>query len=514
MNESNELTLGQVAEALWRRRGIAVLAFLLIAILGIVAWMFMPREYGSEGRLFVQVGRTNLGLDPTTAPKPVAIQDARETEIRSVMEIIKSQGVLLEVVDQVGAERILENPLDKWFDLINPASYLPASSGNSGDMDAAEYDRLKKRELAAKLLGRKMTVFLEKNSSVISIFVKANSPKLAQEVVEAIMRHTSEKHLMAHSVSGSREVFESEFKKHEQMLTEALAAQTEFRNRKGYLSIAAARGTLQSQIDKIEMDLLDVSINLSQAQKRSEELAQRLGQLDEFVDTAQQGLESSSTEGARSELFRLESEKARLLATFSEAHPKVEQVNDQLEKLRTELGKLPIERTSMAAVVNPVYAEVKVELIQQETMLEGLKARQADLLQKQQTAMASLRQLNQDESESEKLEQAIAIARRYLDVYVQKRGEAQVLEQLDQQKVSDVVVTQPAILMLKHVSPRGSIILPLVAIFATSVAVVMALIADNFQFRRERRRAAVQRQLQVPILVTLPRVASRRSVVR
>ncbi len=28
------------------------------------------------------------------------------------MEIIKSQGVLLQVVDEVGAERILENPLD------------------------------------------------------------------------------------------------------------------------------------------------------------------------------------------------------------------------------------------------------------------------------------------------------------------------------------------------------------------------------------------------------------------
>ncbi len=53
-------------------------------------------------------------------------------------------------------------------------------------------------------------------------------------------------------------------------------------------------------------------------------------------------------------------------------------------------------------------------------------------------------------------------------------------------EVSDVVVSQPAVLMLKHVSPRGSIILPLVAIFATGVAIVMALVTDTFQFRRER----------------------------
>ncbi len=34
MSESNELTLGQVTEALWRRRGVAVVAFILVTMLG------------------------------------------------------------------------------------------------------------------------------------------------------------------------------------------------------------------------------------------------------------------------------------------------------------------------------------------------------------------------------------------------------------------------------------------------------------------------------------------------
>lgn len=513
MNDTHELTVWQILEAIARRRRIAIGVFVAMMLVGIAIWKIWPRAYGSEGRLFVQVGRTNLGLDPTNAPKPVAIQDLRETEIRSVMEIVKSQGVLLSVVDEVGADKILANPFDKftkWLTLPSLGSLLGKSA--DGEFSPEEFERLKKRELAAKAIGENLTVFLEKNSSIIEIFVKANSSRLAQQIVEKLMKKTSEMHMTAHSVKSSYGVFESEVKRHEKLLDEALGKMKDFHNSRGVLSVPSARSTLQAQIDRIEMDMLDVELNLAQFKTRAKDLRKRIEGLGEFVDAPSQGLESSSTEGARAELFRMEAERSRLLATFSPSHPKVLQLNEQLEKVQAELGRMPKVRSMTTAVVNPVYSSIKVELINQETAMAGFEARRIDLISKRVEALKKLHDLNEDDVASQKLAQDISVAQRYLDVYVQKSGETQVLDELDRQNISDVVVSQPALLLVKHVSPKGSIVLPLLAVTAFGTSLLVALGADLLYVRRERLRGPIDRGLSVPVLVTLPPFAARHSV--
>ena len=78
----NQITLSHLFGALLRHKLSVFLLFSSIVILSLVAFIFWPREFGSEGRLYVQLGRNNSGLDPTLGAKSIAIQDSRETEIR------------------------------------------------------------------------------------------------------------------------------------------------------------------------------------------------------------------------------------------------------------------------------------------------------------------------------------------------------------------------------------------------------------------------------------------------
>ena len=164
---NNQLTVAQILGAMQRHRAKALFAWFLVMLCVLVLYFIWPRQYKSEGRLYVKMDRNNQSVVPATSGAQVAIQDTRETEIRSVMEILGSHAVLDQVVDEVGADRILDSAMSgmvpdfafvKWF--------FP---DDEGDMDQAEYKRLRKREVAVKEVYENMDIFNEKKSSVLVV---------------------------------------------------------------------------------------------------------------------------------------------------------------------------------------------------------------------------------------------------------------------------------------------------------------------------------------------------------
>ena len=82
---------------------------LVVGSVVIVTALLQPR-FRSEAMLFVRLGRENVALDPTASMGSglvVAIPQAREEEINSVVEILKSQALVEKIVDQVGPGTIL-----------------------------------------------------------------------------------------------------------------------------------------------------------------------------------------------------------------------------------------------------------------------------------------------------------------------------------------------------------------------------------------------------------------------
>ena len=89
----------------------AALAVLVLAGL----WTLVSsRAYRSQAKLFVRLGRENATLDPTATvgQAPVlSVQQSRENEINTAVEILKSRVLLEKVADAVGAGAILgESP--------------------------------------------------------------------------------------------------------------------------------------------------------------------------------------------------------------------------------------------------------------------------------------------------------------------------------------------------------------------------------------------------------------------
>ena len=77
--------------------------------LGALIIFFFPRSYGSEAKLFLQVGRESVGLDPiaTTGQTISLLQSSREDEVKSVLELMKSREVVMKVVAHLTPEVVL-----------------------------------------------------------------------------------------------------------------------------------------------------------------------------------------------------------------------------------------------------------------------------------------------------------------------------------------------------------------------------------------------------------------------
>ena len=85
---NNQLTVAQIFGAIQRHRSKAFFAWAAVMVCVVALYIIWPRLYSSEGRLYVKMDRNNQSVVPSSGGAPVAIQDTRETEIRSVIEIL------------------------------------------------------------------------------------------------------------------------------------------------------------------------------------------------------------------------------------------------------------------------------------------------------------------------------------------------------------------------------------------------------------------------------------------
>ncbi len=514
MNPINQLTVGQVLGALKRHKWKSAAAFVVVMSLVLAMFLVWPRKYGSEGRLFVQLGgRNTSSLDPTSGSNSVSIQDSRETGVRSVVEIVKSRAVLEACVDEIGADEILKSK----FDFLVPKIEIPGlpgqASGSAEGLSQQAYEQLQKRELAAKKLEQNLVVDIPKKSCVISIFVKASSSKLAQKIVDEIMQLSREKHLEVQSFKGSSRFFDEEFRKHEQQLVAAVEAQRDFRNANSFLSIEGARNSLQEVISRLENEKIDAQVKLDSANKRVDKYTTEISEIRDIVEVPRSGVEKLSFEDSRTEMFRLETERARTISMYNPDHPEVKRIEAQLQRVKSSLKAMEGERTETVAEVNPVFEKIKVNFVDALVERDAAQARLTSLINKFELAQSELARLNEVAVEADQLQRNVDIARDYLALFTQKRGEAQVLDDMDKMSLSEVVVAQPGNFVMKKISPKGSVVLPMGFLVALLTSLLTALFFDRNHLSAALGEEEVEQILDLPVLVTLPRVYSSRNMV-
>jgi len=511
----NQMTVLQLLSVLNRHRFKAFFVWLLVMLVSLAAFLVWPREYSSEGKVYVQLGRIATEISPTSGSTSISVQDTRESEVLSVVEIIGSRGVTEAVVDEVGADRILEGPLDALIPEISlPTLSLPGfGSSSENEISAEEYKRLKQRERASKKLEQSIVIHSQKRTSVISVYAEASSAVLAREIVESILKHPRRVHLKVHAVDGSTLFFDEQFVEQEGKVVEAVETLAEFRNSNKVLSVGAARDTLQQIVTKLDNETLDAEVDVSQLTERLTSLRRGIGATDKIMAMPTSNVESKSFEDSKHLVFTLEAERERLVATYNSIHPEVQRIDDQLKKVRRSLKSMSKGRVESEMTSNPVYENLQTDLVRTEADYAGAVARLAQLKAKRLSSETELARMNDAEVKADQLQRDVDIARQELGIYSERRGEAKAMSIMDQRGISDIVIVQEPTLNVKHVSPKGGLVLPLGAIIGLFAAVAATLYFERNHLSPTLDEGEIEQVLDLPVLVTLPRVYSSRNMV-
>ena len=318
--------------------------------------------------MYVKMDRNNQSVVPSSSGAPVAIQDTRETEIRSVIEIIRSRAVLDQVVDKVGADEILESG---WIGMpriiTGPLKSLGSLFDPKSAIDKAEYKRLKRRELAAKAIYEELDVYNEKKSSVLVVTARARSPELAQEIVEEIFIAARKIHMGIHNFESSAEYFDEQFASQEKALNESRKELAEFRNNLGVMSVGDARSSLQNVIATLDLDLVTARVSLDEWEQRERKLKSVLAKTSKTIASPRQGVERLSYEDSRTELYKLKEERARLRLAYTSKNVRLQQVEMQVKNLEKLLRGQRSVRTESTFQPNEVYQDFETSYKEAQT---------------------------------------------------------------------------------------------------------------------------------------------------
>lgn len=491
------------AESSWGfRRGLRVLllhkkkavaVFGLVMALAVGLAIVLPRKYQSEARLMVRLGRASMTLDPTVTTGQVAsVQESRENELNSVVDVLQSRMLQERVVNSLGPEAIVgasdgENSLSlsHWLERLGLAEPL---SGHESAVLRLHDDVLVRRG---------------KDSSVINLAYEAESPQAAQRIVQAYVDLFLEEHVRINRTPGSYQFFVDQQAKLRQEWEQAAAALRDAKNDLGVITIAGQREVLQRQIGEAESALLAAKADGASLAAAIDSQQALIDELPERINTDEvSGLPNLAADDMRAKLYDLEIKQLELLARYTADHPKVIAVQEQLADAQRIMAAQDRERSQSTNTIDSNRRTLEFQLLANRAQAKALEAKMAAL----DAQMSDLRQRRQELNDGEVL---IAELQRRMDVaestyrdYVSDTEQARIDQALEAGRISNVSVVQNASLATQAVKPRKALILALgflIAVFAAgSVVLLCEMLRPSLLTADE-----VEDELNLPVLAAL-----------
>jgi len=252
--------------------------------------------------------------------------------------------------------------------------------------------------------------------------------------------------------------------------------------------------------------------NTAAAETRVQRLRDRLADVPQSQVTAETtGVGNEGTDGMREQLYGLLLQEQEMLAKYTNQHPRVVLIRQRTAAAREILQREESTRKQTTKGPSPLFEEIRSELLREEPLLAALHA-EAEALRGQLAGVrGELKQLNANGLQIARLAGEAELREADYRKYAANLEQAKIDEALDSQRISNISVAQPATLELKPVRPRRLTLLALGLVVGLGGGLGIALTAEYFD-RSFRVPEDVEQQLDVPVLVAIPRLSQRQLV--
>lgn len=486
-----------------KKKAIAFIAATLL--LGLAIILFFPRSYRSESKVFIQIGRESVGLDPTaTVGQTVALQSSgRAEELQSAIDVLTSRGIASTVVDRLGVDGVVgvgEGDEESVHPLTASLRYLMTQ----GFAFVEQLDPIPPREKAIVKLEKSIEVEAEPDSAVIAVSVDAKTPQLAQTLLLTLIDAYQDEHARMHRNELSQGFFDEQQHVLRAQLVAALAKLRDAKNEMGIASIQERRINEERRLRYIGVDQFEAEQSLASAEAQVSDLRAKLDQIPKRLTTTQTNVPNTGADLLQNQLYQLEIRKLELESRYSPTHPLVEAVAQQVKEAKKVYAMQRDLRQESVDDMNPLYQELSLQLNLAETQVEAQRARRGQVLKQHEQIASVLKTLNGNEVTLDQLERDVQLASNNYSQYAESFEQSRIDNALQMQRISNLNIVQQATLSHKPVSPRKGIVAALTLMIAAFGTVFLVLGLDRLDTSL-RTAEDVETELNVPVLGSLPK---------
>ena len=443
----NSISLRDGAAALFRRKGLVVFIFAMVALGTAVVTFLLPNKYDSRMKILVKNQRVDVAITPeqtTAAPVSGIENEVSENQINSEIELLTSKDLLAQVAIDSG----LANEDKSW--LSRPAP------------------QAERVESAVNRLAKDLVITPVRKANVITISYSSNSPQLSASVLKKLGELYLEKHLKLNHPTGASDFFTQRAGEYETQLRKAEQQMTDFQQSNNLVILSQQKElTLQKTADA-KTRLLESETALNEATNRIARVEQQLAAIPKRIVTQSKQLPNQySAERLNTMMVELQNRRTQLLTKFRPEDRLVREVDEQIRTTREALARAE-QKTAVEenTDLNPLRQTLEAELSRARLDQAGARARRDTLAGQLQQYEGALKKLEGDTTRHNDLQRQVKESEDNYQLYAKKREEARIADELDRQKITNVSIAEAPTVAQIPSSPNRSMNLVLGVVLA------------------------------------------------
>lgn len=429
------LTVRDAVAPVFRQRRLALAVFIGIFGGAVIAAAVVPARYQAEMKILVNRDRADDVVTPNPDARIVSTQASSVTEqdLNSEVELLKSRDLLRNVALACGLQREAKGI---WAKIEAKLDHRYSPQQARQRRIARAVDNLESRIIAEPL----------KDTSLIRVRYTSPNPELSARVLHTVATLYEEKHAQVHKPAGAFEFFDREADYYGKELAAREARLQRFDAANNLVDLEAQKELVLKQISDLQANLNHDRSDIRAARERAAELkAQQSASPQRQTTVMRKSDNGELLAQLNGTLLSLELKQREMLTKYAPDYPLVQETAAQIADARKALAlarNTPVEETTTDRP--PAQDWIATELVKAQTDQAGLEAQAASIEHQLRQSKTRAMQIDQDGVVRQDLARDVKASEDNYALYVRKREEARISDLLDQKRIVNVSISEPA----------------------------------------------------------------------
>jgi succinoglycan biosynthesis transport protein ExoP len=345
------------------------------------------------------------------------------------------------------------------------------------------------------------------NTNIISLSVTWKDPetsaKIANDFASVFVARQAE--LVASQATGALQSLSKQLPQAQKNLTAAEAAVSKYQTTHNIADLGTQTTSTVNAAANIDAKINQTQLDKQQADAQIASLTAQLNGMKSVTGGGQSVAQNPVLAQLRQQLSGLQVQLGGAREQFTDSHPTVIHLKQQIADLNREIGRQPATIVATTSTIaNPVYQQFSQQLGAARAASSSDAAQLAVLARQRAAINPMLAALPGQTARLAELKRQQKLAEDVYNALQQKFNDATVSRTT---MMSDVTITQPALAALATKTPRLSMNLTVATIVGLLLGLGIVFLVDWFDGRIRDERD-VEGELQLPVLASIPQLPS------